>query len=577
MPLAICILALPICGLLIYPCAEIGIVDDPGYIRSAQVLANTGHFVFNGSTTAILGWQLYMGAAMIKLFGFSFTAVRLGTLFVAVASAALMHRLLIRLGINSLNALAITLTFILCPEWLCLTFSFMSDVYGVFALLVCCYCCVRAIQTPDSRRSAYWICAAVVLDVIGGTARQIAWLGVLAMVPCALWILRRRRIVLIAGLPCVAAGAATVYFLLGWFKRQPYSLPFPLLCPPGDAAHVINSLNNIFTAGGFEIVFLCLPFLLLFLPVVFRRDRRSMTAVLIWLVYVVLRLGYLHKMRAVGMWEVPYMYNLFWYWGMDYFPTFLGHAPVLITVGVQKGFLLLLLIGEAGLIAALFSRRGTVESAATGDRDFPGGLSGWRTLSLLFLPTTIVYLLLLLPRWIQMGGSVARYLLFPEFVLLLFLGFLYQQRVRTQVPWMAWVCIGAISGFYVIGLHDAFAFLRAQANLLQRVTESGVPRQQVDGGYQYNTWTEILTSGYLNDPRIQVPSGAYVPVSVPDNICHTGYRSISELTPSVRPHYVVSFDPTLCGGPSQFGPYVFHTWFQPRDRTLYIVKVAVTP
>ncbi len=573
MPLAICVLALPLSALLIHPCAEIAIVDDAGYIRTAQVLANTGHIVFNGTTAAILGWQLYLGAAMIKLFGFSFTAVRLATVLVAVATAALMQRLLIRVGINALNSLALTLTFILNPEWLSLTFSFMSDVYGFFALLICCYCCVRALQTSDSRRSAWWICAAVVSNVVGGTARQVAWLGVLVMVPCTLWILRRRRIVLAVGLPLVAAGAAVVYFLLGWFKRQPYNLPFPLWCPPGSAAHIRHSLNNVITAGGFEFLFLSLPLLLFFVPGVFR-SRRAMVAVLIWLMYVVVRLTYLHKTHTAGAWKIPYMSNMFWTWGMDYFPNYLGEAPVLLTSGVQRIFLVLLLAGEAGLIATLFNKRRTVQPAATTDRDYPGVLSDWRALSILFVPTTAAYLVLLLPRWIQLGVSVARYLLFPEFMLLLFLGFLYQRRLRSQVPWMAWVVIGGLSAFYVLAMHDAFALLRAQANLLQRATASGVPRQQIDGGFQYNAWTEILTTGYINDARIVVPTGAYVPVPAPDSSCRIPY---GEFTPSVQPRYVLSFDPTLCGGPSQFAPYLFHTWLQPRDRTLYLLKVPVAP
>jgi hypothetical protein len=36
----------------------------------------------------MLGWQLYLGAAFIKLFGFSSTAVRMGTLLAAMAMAS---------------------------------------------------------------------------------------------------------------------------------------------------------------------------------------------------------------------------------------------------------------------------------------------------------------------------------------------------------------------------------------------------------------------------------------------------------------------------------------------------------
>ena len=64
-----------------------GISDDGPYILMAQTLASTGRIVYNGWAAAMIGWQLYIGAAFIKLFGFSFTAVRMSTLLVSLAAA----------------------------------------------------------------------------------------------------------------------------------------------------------------------------------------------------------------------------------------------------------------------------------------------------------------------------------------------------------------------------------------------------------------------------------------------------------------------------------------------------------
>ena len=61
-----------------------GICDDGPYIFVAKNLASTGHITYNGWSEAMLGWQLYLGAAFIKLFGFSFTAVRMSNLLVAM-------------------------------------------------------------------------------------------------------------------------------------------------------------------------------------------------------------------------------------------------------------------------------------------------------------------------------------------------------------------------------------------------------------------------------------------------------------------------------------------------------------
>ena len=38
--------------------------------------------------------------------------------------------------------------------------------------------------------SLLWLCIAVLVNVAGGTVRQIAWLGALVMVPSTAWLLR---------------------------------------------------------------------------------------------------------------------------------------------------------------------------------------------------------------------------------------------------------------------------------------------------------------------------------------------------------------------------------------------------
>ena len=72
----LCALLLAICTLASYPFAEMGGNDDFAYVRSAKALADTGHLVYFGWSSAMLGWQLALGALFIKLFGSYFTATR---------------------------------------------------------------------------------------------------------------------------------------------------------------------------------------------------------------------------------------------------------------------------------------------------------------------------------------------------------------------------------------------------------------------------------------------------------------------------------------------------------------------
>ncbi len=96
----LCALAVLFCELLAKPFANMGVMDDGAYVPIARALAATGHIAYTGWATPMLGLQLYLGAAFIKLFGFSFSAVRMSTLLVAVAMAFVFQRTLVRVGIT---------------------------------------------------------------------------------------------------------------------------------------------------------------------------------------------------------------------------------------------------------------------------------------------------------------------------------------------------------------------------------------------------------------------------------------------------------------------------------------------
>ena len=91
-----CVLVFLACFWLAWPVANMPLNDDFSYIRTAQVFAQTGHIVYNGWATPMLGWMIPWGALFIKLFGFSFMAVKLSTLPRAVATLLLFHAILRR-------------------------------------------------------------------------------------------------------------------------------------------------------------------------------------------------------------------------------------------------------------------------------------------------------------------------------------------------------------------------------------------------------------------------------------------------------------------------------------------------
>ncbi len=566
LPVTLCTLLMPLCALVIRPWVEIGIIDDWSYIRTAQTLAKTGHIAYIGWSSAMLGWQLYVGALMLKLFSMSFTAPRIGTLLIATGVAALMHRLYVRLGLSEWNSAAATIIFLSSPPWMETTFSFMSDVYGMLVLVGCCYCCVRAVQTEGKNAAMLWVSAAALATGIGGTARQIAWLGVLVMVPCTLWLLRRNRRALWLGSACTALGTAIIPVSISWFNRQPYALPESVV-PTKDFLLTFllrTQIPYFVQQAGFELLFLSAPLLLCFLWII-PRSRRALLAVGLVLLYWAIRLPHLYRAHDLKLWAVPYMFNGVWFSGWEEFRAYLGHPALILTSPVRAVLTTLVLASELGLVGLLaMPRRTPAASSSTGNRH----LSAWHTLILLG-PCALAYIFLLVPRYLS-SGLADRYMLFPEFVLLGAVVLLYQRNIRARLPSAVWVLAAVYTLVNTMGMHDTFNLFRAQVALLNRLQASGVPRTQLDGGAQFNAWTEVLQVGHLNDPLIQIPAGAYHPQpTVPsEDPCHT---QTLEFTPSVHARYVVSFDPNTCGGRTGFEES-FSTWLGHRVQTIYAVK-----
>jgi hypothetical protein len=262
LPAAACAFVLILCYFLIRPYAEIGINDDWVYIRDALKVAQTGHISYSGNETPILGWQLYFGAFFIRLFGFSFTAVRVATVIEAVATVFVLERTFERAGLNFRNATLATMTFALSPLCLPLVCTFMTDVSGVLCVVVCLYMCLRALQARSENSAMAWICLASLVNAAGGTARQIAWLGVLVMVPSTLWLLRRNRRVLIAGCISWIAGVGMVAASMHWFARQPYTVSAQLLNLSGF--DLVKNFGRVMLGGAGVLTLFALPVLLFF-------------------------------------------------------------------------------------------------------------------------------------------------------------------------------------------------------------------------------------------------------------------------------------------------------------------------
>ncbi|MGB7266498.1 MAG: glycosyltransferase family 39 protein, partial [Terracidiphilus sp.] len=280
--------------------------DDWSYVKTAQALAQTGKIAYNGWGSPMLGWQLYIADFFIKIFGFSFTAVRLSTFLVAVVVAFLLQRTFLRTGINQWNATVATFVFVLSPIYFPSAVTFMSDVPGIFCLLLCFYMCLRALQAQSERAAIAWISLAALLNAVGGTARQTAWLGLLVMVPSTLWLLRRnQRVVMAGGLSCVA-GVGIVFAASHWFAKQPFSNPIPMM-PSKIDLHALRSIGAIGILGTGKLSLLLLPVLLMFVAPLRTWSRRRVAIFLIGSISLALFAMVLSVTNKLGSFTAPFV------------------------------------------------------------------------------------------------------------------------------------------------------------------------------------------------------------------------------------------------------------------------------
>jgi hypothetical protein len=547
-----------ICELISRPFVSIGVCDDWPYILMTQKLAATGHVVYNGWAAPMLTWQLYLGAALVKLFGFSFTTVRMSTVLVAMALAFVLQRTLVAANISERNATIGTLAFVLSPLYLLLSATFMTDIHGLFAVVLCLYGCLSALRSSNPRTTIAWLCFAIVANALCGTSRQIAWLGILVMVPSTLWLLRAQRRVLLAGIAANFAAVLFIFACLHWLKHQPYSIPEHIL---PEVFPLVNTLRQLFHTVQ-DAPFLLLPITALFLPEI-RKGRRRVVAIVsaIGLLYAFLTFRDRHLqpnfmlMPTHGDWV-----------GMHgiYESVYLqGTPPIFIHTGVSILLTIASIGGLLGLLASLFRPH-----PAQAEEPSIGRIT-WKQLGVLLAPFSIAYALLLVPRAAS-GGLFDRYLLALLVVLVLCLVRFYQDRIHTRIPF-AGVLLVAVMAIYAVAMtHNTFALYRARADIASELSAAGVSETSVDNGWEYNMGVELQHAPSINFPTIVVPAHTYVLTPPPPaGPCQTWWY---DYTPHIHAIYGISFDPNACYGPAPFAPVHYSRWPYSTPGTLYVVR-----
>jgi hypothetical protein len=539
--------ALVVCAaeLLTFPISQWPLGDEFSYARTALDFANTGHFLYNGWSTASLGWLPLYGAAWIKIFGYSIVLLRLSMLPLAFASIYLFHRILARFGAARGTAALGALSLGLTPLFLPLTAFLLTDLPSLLVTLVCVAMCQRAVAAPTARATMLWIIGAGILNIVGGTVRQTAFLGVLVIVPSTAWLLRGRRGVLPAGIATMGVGAVCIAAFLHWCGLQPYFLREQLILAPVHRPE-LERIRHDLVGALLVLSLVTLPAGVAWiaaLPRLGKGPSIRLAVLLCILVVAVLLHGH-----AFQPWLEPWL------------------EPILHTIGFTDYISLRIggsLLAVAVVWAAaetLFARRQLLLQPSAPEISAALWLLG---------PYSIVYALLMIPRGLFVGIQ-DRYMLglvFPAIVCALLC---YRRWFGPRVPALCIVTLAASAVLGICGTHNIFAQTRAADSLQQELQNAGVPRTSISAGFGNDEWVEVELVGHVNSGFITVPAHAYDLSAREWNVtpeCSTGH---AYLIPKIRPIYIIQPGLSSCFAPSSFPPVTWTSWFPPFHRQSYI-------
>jgi hypothetical protein len=343
-----------------------------------------------------------------------------------------------------------------------------------------------------------------------------------------------------------------------WFARQPYSIPTRVLPQSSGSLDSVLTLAfsavDLLSAEMLFLLFLSFPILASWLPSFFagKTVRRSLELFCV----AVLPLAMLRLM--VGPYDRV--------WPPHIAFTRLSILHPFFEYAGDGLMLALASLGVAGAFAWVVGVRRKHPRAAS------AAALDWSSLFWMLVPFSLCYFALLLPIvWQETIFDKCMMGVLPCAILGSL--WLYEHCIGARLPNLSIGVLVVFAFFSIAGTHDRFAWQRAQLAAIHELRSAGIPRTEIEGGFDYDGWTQVQGGGYLNDARIEVPKGAYH--RPPDRSEHA--KACNEWflnwDSEIHPQYTIRKGAPGCFEPSRFPAVRYRAWLPPFERVVEVQRV----
>ena len=543
--------------MLINPIGEFPLGDDWAYSKRIWNLVENGTIESPNWGGALFFTQLFWGAAFCKIFGFSFTILRISEIIASLFCIIIFYAIVRKITNSSRLTFFTTMLFALNPIFVYQSNTFQPDIPYTLLAILSVYFFLEYITKYGLRDYALGLSFAFLATLQKQTGISIA----LGFTLCFFLFNKVKTRSFIAGIfPMILLISCVVLFMLN------------NVIAAGDNIQVklfINSLLNpdLQTAKkfGFYAINTSLSLGLFLSPIVLpaainisrarysRRHRIILT--LIFIVYVILILLKTYLRTRIG----------FQGGGSQYLPFSgnsiydLGMGPILLTGVLQNEipdlpklgeyiWLSISIIGAAGFLSFLYLFICMIREHLNIKRDN----SDYTLIAGIFsITTAVAYLTPILFVYANSKYLVA---VIP-FTFIASVSSIEFLRKTCRAPYLTNYAIAVplalpLILFGVLATHDYMSFNRSRWDALNYLTGTGnIPVEKIDGGFEFNEWhlSHLYTWNMTDDPN---KKGRFWPV--------------------VDDEYIVTV--TEIEGYEVYKQFKYRRWLPPRKHSINVLR-----